>query len=84
MVQSALEAYGTCLKWIADNNLSIRRDVLEGMARCCTKLGQRDKALNWADLLVNLFQLSEQEHLKDTEPVVMRLGEFQRTRLSCH
>lgn len=49
--QIALDAYSICLEWIADNNLTIRRDVLEGMARCCTKLGQRDKALHLADLL---------------------------------
>ncbi|XP_029361215.1 uncharacterized protein C8orf76 homolog [Echeneis naucrates] len=49
--QEALEAYSCCLEWIADNNLTIRRDVLEGMARCCTKLGQRDRALELAGLL---------------------------------
>ncbi|XP_051263565.1 uncharacterized protein C8orf76 [Dicentrarchus labrax] len=49
--QKALDAYSSCLEWIADNNLTIRRDVLEGMARCCTKLGQRDRALDLADLL---------------------------------
>uniref|UniRef100_A0A7N8XS82 Chromosome 8 open reading frame 76 n=1 Tax=Mastacembelus armatus TaxID=205130 RepID=A0A7N8XS82_9TELE len=42
--QKAYEAYSSCLEWIADNNLTIRRDVLEGMARCCTKLGQKDRA----------------------------------------
>ncbi|XP_071326166.1 uncharacterized protein C8orf76 homolog isoform X2 [Trachinotus anak] len=50
-VQKALEAYSCCLEWIAENNLTIRRDVLEGMARCCTKLGQRDRALELVDLL---------------------------------
>lgn len=49
--QKALDAYSSCLEWIADNNLTIRRDVLEGMARCCTKLGQRDRALHLASLL---------------------------------
>ncbi|KAM6910295.1 uncharacterized protein C8orf76 homolog isoform 2-T2 [Xenentodon cancila] len=49
--QGALEAYSNCLQWISDNNLTIRRDVLEGMARCCVQLGQRDKALDLADLL---------------------------------
>ncbi|XP_078109656.1 uncharacterized protein C8orf76 homolog isoform X1 [Sander vitreus] len=49
--QKALDAYSSCLEWIADNNLTIRRDVLEGMARCCTRLGQRDRALDLADLL---------------------------------
>uniref|UniRef100_A0A3Q3KVJ7 Chromosome 8 open reading frame 76 n=1 Tax=Mastacembelus armatus TaxID=205130 RepID=A0A3Q3KVJ7_9TELE len=49
--QKAYEAYSSCLEWIADNNLTIRRDVLEGMARCCTKLGQKDRALDLAHLL---------------------------------
>ncbi|KAF1387575.1 hypothetical protein PFLUV_G00081290 [Perca fluviatilis] len=49
--QKALDAYSSCLEWIADNNLTIRRDVLEGMARCCTRLGQRDRALDLVDLL---------------------------------
>uniref|UniRef100_A0A3B4G7Q1 Uncharacterized protein n=1 Tax=Pundamilia nyererei TaxID=303518 RepID=A0A3B4G7Q1_9CICH len=49
--QKALEAYSSCLQWIADNNLTIRRDVVEGMARCCTRLGQRDRALELAQLL---------------------------------
>ncbi|XP_043973734.1 uncharacterized protein C8orf76 [Gambusia affinis] len=49
--QRALDAYSSCLQWIADNNLTIRRDVLEGMARCCTKLGQREQALELAELL---------------------------------
>ncbi|XP_030013203.1 uncharacterized protein C8orf76 homolog isoform X2 [Sphaeramia orbicularis] len=49
--QNALEAYSCCLQWISDNNLTIRRDVLEGMARCCTKLGQRNRALDLAQLL---------------------------------
>ncbi|XP_072250842.1 uncharacterized protein C8orf76 homolog [Leuresthes tenuis] len=82
--QSALEAYGSCLKWIADNNLSIRRDVLEGMARCCTKLGQRDKALNWADLLSK--EASNTCHL--TSLLLLKVSIYQRfgaigSKLSC-
>ncbi|KAM4735280.1 uncharacterized protein C8orf76 homolog [Anableps anableps] len=49
--QRALDAYSSCQQWIADNNLTIRRDVLEGMARCCTQLGQREQALELAELL---------------------------------
>ncbi|KAG7474499.1 putative protein C8orf76-like [Solea senegalensis] len=49
--QEALEAYSCCLEWVPDNNLTIRRDVLEGMARCCTKLGQRDQALDFVESL---------------------------------
>uniref|UniRef100_A0A672FNI4 Zgc:101716 n=1 Tax=Salarias fasciatus TaxID=181472 RepID=A0A672FNI4_SALFA len=48
--QKALDAYSSCLQWIADNNLTIRRDVLEGMARCCTRLGQRERALHLTEL----------------------------------
>uniref|UniRef100_A0A3P9BHM3 Uncharacterized protein n=1 Tax=Maylandia zebra TaxID=106582 RepID=A0A3P9BHM3_9CICH len=47
--------YSSCLQWIADNNLTIRQDVVEGMARCCTRLGQRDRALELAQLLVILY-----------------------------
>lgn len=54
-LQTALDSYSSCLEWIADNNLTIRRDVLEGMARCCTKLGQRDRALDLANSLVILL-----------------------------
>uniref|UniRef100_A0A8D3A372 Chromosome 8 open reading frame 76 n=1 Tax=Scophthalmus maximus TaxID=52904 RepID=A0A8D3A372_SCOMX len=49
--QKALDAYSCCLEWLDDKNMTIKRDVLEGMARCCTKLGQRDRALDLADLL---------------------------------
>ncbi|CAL1610658.1 unnamed protein product [Knipowitschia caucasica] len=49
--QKALEAYSACLSWISDNNLNIRRDVLEGMARCCIKMGQKEKALEFVNLL---------------------------------
>ncbi|KAM4633638.1 uncharacterized protein C8orf76 homolog isoform 2-T2 [Polymixia lowei] len=49
--QKALDAYSSCLEWIPDNNLTIRRDVLEGMARCHSNLGQRERALEMAELL---------------------------------
>ncbi|TNN02246.1 hypothetical protein fugu_009733 [Takifugu bimaculatus] len=49
--QKAFDAYSSCLEWISDNNLSIRRDVLEGMARCCTKLGRIDRALDIVNIL---------------------------------
>ncbi|XP_072317477.1 uncharacterized protein C8orf76 homolog isoform X2 [Eucyclogobius newberryi] len=49
--QKAFDAYSACLEWVSDNNLNIRRDVLEGMARCCIKMGQKDKALEYVDLL---------------------------------
>ncbi|KAK7887134.1 hypothetical protein WMY93_026755 [Mugilogobius chulae] len=49
--QKAYDSYSACLEWISDNNLNIRRDVLEGMARCCINMGQREKALELVDLL---------------------------------
>nr|XP_057910147.1 uncharacterized protein C8orf76 [Doryrhamphus excisus] len=49
--QTALDAYSSCLEWIADNNTSIKRDILEGMARCCAKLGDRDRAMDLVDIL---------------------------------
>lgn len=57
-VQEALESYSSCLEWIPDNNLSIKRDVLEGMCRCCTKLGQRDRALELAESLVRVVEVN--------------------------
>lgn len=51
-VQKAADAYSSCLEWISDNNLSIRRDVLEGMARCFIKVGHGNRALDIANILV--------------------------------
>lgn len=50
-LQKALDAYSSCLEWNGDN-MTVKRDVVEGMARCWSKLGQRDKALDLANLLV--------------------------------
>ncbi|CAL8248430.1 unnamed protein product [Lota lota] len=49
--KEALEAYKSCLEWVPDSNLTIRRDVWEGMARCYSNLGQGERALEVADLL---------------------------------
>lgn len=49
--QKALDAYNSCLEWNGDN-MTVKRDVVEGMARCWSKLGQQDKALDLANLLV--------------------------------
>lgn len=57
MLQKSFDAYSTCLQLISDNNLTIKRDVLEGMARCCIRLGQKDKALDLAQLLVCPHQM---------------------------
>lgn len=49
--KEALEAYNSCLEWVPDSNLTIRRDVLDGIARCYSNLGQEERALEVADLL---------------------------------
>ncbi|XP_028281629.1 uncharacterized protein C8orf76 homolog isoform X2 [Parambassis ranga] len=72
-LEKALDAYSSCLLWIADNNLTIRRDVLEGMARCCTKLGQRDRALDLADLLSK--EASNTSHL--TSLLLLKVSIYQ-------
>lgn len=52
--------------------MTVKRDIVEGMARCWSKLGQHDKALDLANLLVTTIYLSvvmalfcQQNHLKD-------------------
>lgn len=52
--------------------MTVKRDVVEGMARCWSKLGQHDKALDLANLLVTIIYLSvvmalacQQNHPKD-------------------
>ncbi|XP_039973736.1 uncharacterized protein C8orf76 [Xiphias gladius] len=82
--QKALEAYSSCLEWIADNNLTIRRDVLEGMARCCTKLGERARALDLVDLLSK--EASNTCHL--TSLLLLKVSIYQhfgavRSKMSC-
>ncbi|XP_076136064.1 uncharacterized protein C8orf76 homolog [Alosa pseudoharengus] len=42
--QAALGDYTTCLSFIPDGNMSIRRDVLEGIARCSYQLDRREQA----------------------------------------
>uniref|UniRef100_A0A3B4AVY7 Uncharacterized protein n=1 Tax=Periophthalmus magnuspinnatus TaxID=409849 RepID=A0A3B4AVY7_9GOBI len=66
--QKAFDAYSACLEWISDNNLNIRRDVLEGMARCCIKRGQKDKAL---DLQVSIYH-----HYGDVEAKISCLQQL--------
>ncbi|XP_066499216.1 uncharacterized protein C8orf76 [Hoplias malabaricus] len=43
--QSALEDYRACFSLVPSGNLSLRRDVLESMARCYSRLGLREQAL---------------------------------------
>ncbi|XP_012712425.1 uncharacterized protein C8orf76 [Fundulus heteroclitus] len=82
--QRALDAYSSCLQWIADNNLTIRRDVLEGMARCCTRLGRREQALEAAELLSK--EASNTCHL--TSLLLLKVSIYQhfgsvRPQMSC-
>lgn len=70
--QTAFEAYSACLEWISENNLNIRRDVLEGMARCSIKMGQKDKALELAELLNK--EASNTCHL--TSLLLLKVGIF--------
>ncbi|KAG7470110.1 hypothetical protein MATL_G00136160 [Megalops atlanticus] len=49
--QKALNDYSSCLSLVPDGNLTIRRDVLEGQARCYCYLGMRDQALEVIDKL---------------------------------
>ncbi|KAM9404167.1 uncharacterized protein C8orf76 homolog isoform 2-T2 [Salvelinus alpinus] len=51
--EEALNAYTTCLSYIPDGNLAIRRDIMEGMARCCCHLGKRVEALEITETLKN-------------------------------
>ncbi|XP_029599133.1 uncharacterized protein C8orf76-like [Salmo trutta] len=51
--QEALNAYTTCLSYVPDGNLAIRRDIMEGMARCCCHLGKRVEALEITETLKN-------------------------------
>ncbi|XP_010878739.1 uncharacterized protein C8orf76 [Esox lucius] len=51
--QEALNAYTSCLSYIPGGNQTIRRDILEGMARCCCYLGKRKQALEITETLKN-------------------------------
>ncbi|XP_036395527.1 uncharacterized protein C8orf76 [Megalops cyprinoides] len=49
--QKSLDDYSTCLSLVPEGNLTIRRDILEGQARCYCYLGMRDQALEVIDKL---------------------------------
>ncbi|KAL0963383.1 hypothetical protein UPYG_G00305680 [Umbra pygmaea] len=51
--QEALNAYNSCLSYVPGGNLTIRRDILEGMARCCCYLGKQEQALEITETLKN-------------------------------
>ncbi|XP_007242180.3 zinc fingers and homeoboxes protein 1 [Astyanax mexicanus] len=49
--QDALDDYTTCLSLVPNGNLSLKRDVLESMARCYSHLGLREQALETCENL---------------------------------
>ncbi|KAB5532991.1 hypothetical protein PHYPO_G00126410 [Pangasianodon hypophthalmus] len=51
--QEALKDYTACLPLVPNNNLSMKRDVLEGIARCCSHLGKSRQALEICEKLRN-------------------------------
>lgn len=50
--QEAIKEYTACLLLVPNNNLSMKRDVLEGMARCYSHLGNNRQALEICEKLV--------------------------------
>lgn len=50
--QEALEDYTACLPLVPNNNLSMKRDVLEAIARCYSHLGKSRQALEICEKLV--------------------------------
>lgn len=51
--QNAIEDYRACLSLVPSSNLSLKRDVLESIARCYSRLGARQQALEICEKLVN-------------------------------
>ncbi|XP_062841746.1 uncharacterized protein C8orf76 [Trichomycterus rosablanca] len=49
--QGAIEDYLACLPLVQNNNLSTKRDLLEGIARCYSHLGHRKQALETCEKL---------------------------------
>ncbi|KAG7277482.1 hypothetical protein CRUP_037353 [Coryphaenoides rupestris] len=74
--KEALDAYNSCLQWVPDNNVTIRRDVLDGVARCYSNLGQEERALEVADLLSK--EASNTCHL--TSLLLLKVSIHQRSR----
>ncbi|XP_059364410.1 uncharacterized protein C8orf76 homolog [Carassius carassius] len=75
--QVALDEYLSCLSLIPAGNLTVKRDVLEGIARCCCHLGKKEEALNACEKLrtevsntchltsILQLELSVHEHYRD-------------------
>lgn len=51
-LQEAVQDYTSCLRLVPFNNLSLKRDVLEGIARCYIHLGKNSQALEICEKLV--------------------------------
>ncbi|KAI7806660.1 uncharacterized protein C8orf76 homolog [Triplophysa rosa] len=49
--QVALDEYMSCLTLLPAGNTSVKRDVLEGIARCCCHLGRKEDALSACEKL---------------------------------
>ncbi|MCJ8745559.1 hypothetical protein PDJAM_G00131570 [Pangasius djambal] len=49
--QEAIKDYTACLPLVPNNNLSVKRDVLEGIARCYSHLGKSRQALEICEKL---------------------------------
>ncbi|KAH7974476.1 hypothetical protein HPB49_015784 [Dermacentor silvarum] len=57
--RNALEVYERCLDLAPKSATSVKRDCVEGMSRCCLKLGRNDEALKYADTLETLATNSD-------------------------
>ncbi|XP_054924581.1 uncharacterized protein C8orf76 homolog isoform X2 [Dermacentor andersoni] len=57
--RNAFEVYERCLDLAPKSATSVKRDCLEGMSRCCLKLGRNDEALQYADTLETLATNSD-------------------------
>ncbi|KAK3515736.1 hypothetical protein QTP70_030181 [Hemibagrus guttatus] len=59
--QEAIKDYTACLPLVPNNNLSMKRDVLEGISRCYSHLGQSRQALEICEKLVGYSILCRNE-----------------------
>uniref|UniRef100_A0A8C2L0P5 Zgc:101716 n=1 Tax=Cyprinus carpio TaxID=7962 RepID=A0A8C2L0P5_CYPCA len=55
--------YQSCFSLIPAGNISVKRDVLEGIARCCCHQGKKEEALNACEKLVNIVNYLVQQLL---------------------
>lgn len=86
--QVALDEYMSCLSLLPAGNMSVKRDVLEGIARCCCHLGQKEEALNACEKLrldisntchltcVLQLELSIHEHHRDVTNSISSLQQL--------